>query len=374
MYVAMSNLDFVITKKNFSRYRVQRIEQGATAVDKNPMLTLLRSCVCIGFYHEESGLGGLSHITGFSHEGSHSAAGALKALEKSLRRKGIDTKDCECFLIGGADKQRQVYDNTKEELRSHGLAAKEFDVLGQAHRKLLFEPAEGKLTLFKREDVKSSLKQSDKMDRFHDPSRRVITGASTLFRNKKMLDELETTILPQILNEGPRLHVWCAGCSVGMEVYSIAMVILDWLQKKGKEARLAVLGTDVSEDALAKAQRGVYPVSDKKASSYAELLERYTEAVDNCSISMGALLRKATFFKERDIAVGSRNHKFELIVCDHVLQYFSVDIQLTMVNKLIEAMQPKGFIYVSTPTRAVRQAIMNDFGLQKIGFNLYRKR
>ena len=89
---------------------------------------------------------------------------------------------------------------------------------------------------------------------------------------------------------------------------------------------------------------------------------------------MGALLRKATFFKERDIAVGSRNHKFELIVCDHVLQYFSVDIQLTMVNKLIEAMQPKGFIYVSTPTRAVRQAIMNDFGLQKIGFNLYRKR
>lgn len=370
----MSHLEFVVTKKNFSKYRVQRIDQGAIGVDRKPMLTLLRSCVCIGFYHRDTGLGGLSHITGFSHEGAHSAAGALNALEKSLRRKGVSTEDCECFLIGGAEKQRHVYDETKEELAQRGLKAKELDVLGQAHRKLLFEPAAGKLTLFKREDVKSSLKPSDKMDRFHDPSRRVITGASTLFRNKKMLLELETTVLPALMANGKRLHVWCAGCSVGMEVYSITMVILDWLSRKNKEARLAVLGTDVSQDALEKARRGVYPVSDKKALSHYELLERYTDTVDNCSVSMGKMLRRATFFKERDIAIGSRKHKFELVVCDHVLQYFSADIQMQMVSKLIEAIQANGFIYVSTPTRTVRQAIVNEFGLLKIGFNLYRKR
>ena len=188
-----------------------------------------------------------------------------------------------------------------------------------------------------------------------------------------MLEALESTILPTLLDEGPRLHVWCAGCSVGMEVYSIGMVILDWLRNNNKEARLAILGTDVSEDALAKAKRGIYPLSDKKALNHSRLLERYTESVDNCSFSMGPMLRKATFFKQRDIAIGSRNHRFELIVCDHVLQYFSAEVQMTMVEKLVQAMQPNGFIYASTPTRATRQAIVTQFGLTKIGFNLYRK-
>lgn len=369
----MSNLQFVTTKKNFSFYRAHRVQQGETGVDTAPLLTLLRSCVCVGFYHEDKGVGAISHITGFSHEGGHSAAGALNALEKSLRRKGIQTDDCECFLIGGADKQRHVYDDTKEELSRRGLNAKELDVLGQAHRKLLFEPKEGKLTLFKRDDVKSSLKPSDKLDRFHDSNKRVITGATTLFRNHRMLEELETIVLPTLLSLDRRLHVWCAGCSVGMEVYSIGMVILDWLRREGKEARLAILGTDISDEALEKAKRGIYPVSDKKAHSHSHLLERYTDYVDKVSVSMGAMLRKATFFKKRDIAVGSRRHLFELVVCDHVLQYFSFDIQMTMVEKLVAAMQPGAFLYASTPTRATRQELLSKYGLTKVGFNLYRR-
>ena len=173
MAAAMSNLEFVVTQKNFSKYRVQRIEQGAIGVNKDPMITLLRSCVCIGFYHKDSGVGGLSHITGFSHEGGHSASGALKALEKLLHRKGISAEDCECFLIGGADKQRHVYDSTKEVLKNRGLKAQEFDVLGQAHRKLLFEPAEGKLTLFKREgrQIEPQTKRQDgQISRSEPPS------------------------------------------------------------------------------------------------------------------------------------------------------------------------------------------------------------
>ena len=33
-------------------------------------------------------------------------------------------------------------------------------------------------------------------------------------------------------HKGKRFHVWCAGCSIGMQVYSVAMIVLEWLSRR----------------------------------------------------------------------------------------------------------------------------------------------
>lgn len=53
------------------------------------------------------------------------------------------------------------------------------------------------------------------------------------------------------------LKVWCAACSTGEEVYSIAMVLRDRLGPQGWH----VLGTDISEESVQKASGGLYPLS-----------------------------------------------------------------------------------------------------------------
>src|SRR6185503_911218 len=50
-------------------------------------------------------------------------------------------------------------------------------------------------------------------------------NVSAFFRDPDRWRELRETILPQLLKATPRLRVWSAGCSIGLEPYSLAMVL-----------------------------------------------------------------------------------------------------------------------------------------------------
>ena len=104
----------------------------------------------MGFYHSGLHLGALSHITGFGKDEGHDAQGALREIEKRLLCHGLCLKRCECFVIGGVDAARHVYDDVIGELNQQDLQFCELDVLGSFHRKLMLDPVEGKLDLFKK--------------------------------------------------------------------------------------------------------------------------------------------------------------------------------------------------------------------------------
>lgn len=208
---------------------------------------------------------------------------------------------------------------------------------------------------------------------FNDPGRRLVTGASLLFRNADMLDQVRYAAAPALMARGPRLHVWCAGCSTGMEAYSLAMVILDALGSKRKTTALRILGTDISQEALDTAAAGRYPVSENSIRAYKALVERYTERVDQHQIAMGPELRGVVVFKQRDIRVGSRRHVFELVVCDHVLQYFEKEVQREFLDSLARAVTPGGFLYVSSPNRDVLDALGTRYGFEQRARSFYRR-
>ncbi len=367
----MSPVRLKSTREQFHRFQSRRVQQGEVVAGRTPMATILGSCVCVGFHHAGKGVGALSHITGSgSRAGAHRPADALDALETALLEEGVDARECECFVIGGCDGQRHVYEHTIRALLQRGLRFTELDVLGTCHRKLVFDPASGEATLYKAASLHQP--REDEHARFQDPKRRVTTGATTFFRNTALLESLRGEILPALLGEKNRLHVWCAGCSVGMEVYSIAMVVLDWLEAKGTQADFKILGTDISGEALATARAGVYPVAAQRRDRNAALLERYTETLPNRQVRVKPEVRGTTVFKQRDIGLGSRRHRFEVVVCDHVLQYFPETEQYRLVGAITKALAPGGYLYVSTPSPAVVEAIPKRFGLEKRAHHTYR--
>ena len=70
--------------------------------------------------------------------------------------------------------------------------------------------------------------------------------------------------------------------------------------------------------------------------------------------------------------LGKGFHRFELVVCDHVLQYYPEEAQIEFLTRLVKAVQPDGYLYASTPTPSVRDAIARDFGFAPVARNLYR--
>lgn len=356
----MGSVRLNIVSEKFNNFHGTNIQQGEVSTGAEVQYTFLKSCVCIGFHHAAKRLGAISHITGFSSEGGNSARGALRTIRKKLARLGVDLQECECFVIGGVDRARNVYDQAVGELHALGIGYKELDILGRFHRKILYDPATGTVTLYKKSDEELSAKakkifSSNGTQKFFlDPKKRLIVGASLFFRNELLLEHIQKTVLPGILKKDRRLHIWCAGCSIGMEAYSVAMIILYWLSSHRKaNVDFKILGTDISIEALEKASKGEYSVNEKVVQLYLRLFSKYTERIDIHNLLMGPQLKEVITFKQRDITTGSRRHRFDLVICDHVLQYFSPKIQLKMLHSLATAVRPGAFLYVSSPSSSI---------------------
>lgn len=376
----MSSIRLEVVSKEFHCFKATRVQQGEVTAGPEPQITLLRSCICVGFYDAEHRIGAISHITGFNEKGGHAPGGALREMRRALGQYGLGFEACECFVVGGSDAARQVYEAVLDELKKAGITYRELDVLGRFHRKLLFDPATGRLTLLKKSDMPTTynvttvLNADSTLGCFQNPKDRLLTGASLLFRNRAMLEWIRRDVLKTVFETGDRLHVWCAGCSIGMEVYSVAMVILDWLDTRYQPAKVMVLGTDISAEALASAKTGIYPIGKQGVRGYEALVARYTESIEGYRVRMGPELRKIVAFKQRDIRTEHRGHLFELVICDHVFQYFTEDVQREFVPSLVQAVRPGGFLYVSTPTHRVADMLTREYPLERVARHAYRLR
>ncbi len=378
---SLNALRFQIVPSEIRDHHSVRIQQGEVHVGPEAQMTYLRSCVCVGLYHPGHHLGALSHITGFNENGGHDARGALGEIERRLARQGLRLEDCECFVIGGTDTARHVYDSTVRELRHRGLRFRELDVLGSFHRKLLLDPADGRLDLFKKPNAESSPKSGQtfsadpSLECFYDHRRRLITGASLFFRNEALLECLRDAVIPSVVRSSDRCHIWCAGCSTGMEVYSVGMAALDHLARSNRaQFELLLLGTDISEEALAQGRLGEYVLSERAENRHADLLHRYCERVDARTVRIGQELRSRVSFSQRDIREGSRKHLFDLVVCDHVLQYFTPEVQLKFLQGLRTGVRRGGFLFVSSPSTRIQETLLASGDYEMLARSFYRRR
>src|ERR1035437_3262469 len=77
-------------------------------------------------------------------------------------------------------------------------------------------------------------------------------NVSEFYRDAQQFDYLQTTVLPQLLAQAPRLNVWSAACSCGQEPYSVAMM----LEELSPGYRHKIVATDIDETALERGQNG----------------------------------------------------------------------------------------------------------------------
>lgn len=85
-------------------------------------------------------------------------------------------------------------------------------------------------------------------------------GETFFFRDHGQFELLRFEILPALIAARRRrktLRLWSAGCATGEEAYSLAMVT-DMVLPERRDWQITIIGTDINEEALAKARRGRY--------------------------------------------------------------------------------------------------------------------
>ena len=157
----------------------------------------------------------------------------------------------------------------------------------------------------------------------------LLIGVTRFFRDPPVWQYLSETILPPLLEkhgETP-FRVWVIGCSTGEEAYSLAILFHEALRahETDKQISLQIFATDLSQDAIAFARRGQYPLAINSVMSAERLAQFFTAHKDHYQIK--PYLRDSILFAEHDVILDPPFTKLDLLLCRNLLIYFDNKLQ-----------------------------------------------
>jgi chemotaxis protein methyltransferase CheR len=185
----------------------------------------------------------------------------------------------------------------------------------------------------------------------HDPSmlERLLgymtVQVSEMFRDPTYFRAVRETVVPH-LRTYPSLKVWIAGCSDGEELYSLVILF----REEGLEQRTIFYATDINQDALTKAEAGVYGVermqlfteNHRNSGGKSSLSDYYSAAYGRASFDKS--LRRHVVFSDHSLVTDAVFGEMHLISCRNVMIYFDRALQDRAIGLFKDALAPRGFL------------------------------
>ncbi|MEG4205688.1 CheR family methyltransferase [Microcoleus sp. Pol7_A1] len=198
------------------------------------------------------------------------------------------------------------------------------------------------------------------------------TNESYFMRDKGQFSLLEKVIFPELIARKIKLHetlgikptlrVWSAGCSTGEEPYSL-VIILKQLIPDWEKWDILVLGTDINQEVIEKAQRGIYSLWSFRLVD-PELQRRYFERL-KIDWKIDRNLRKLVSFSCVNLVtdnfpkIYTDINNMDLILCRNVFVYFEDRYISQVLRKFAKTLRPGG--YLMTGHAEVHNHVMHDF-------------
>ncbi len=189
----------------------------------------------------------------------------------------------------------------------------------------------------------------------------LLIGVTRFFRDPEVWSFLASDVVPEMVERHDRsagLRVWVAGCATGEEVYSLAMVLLERIEALKGALPLRIFATDVDEQALASARRGIYPPSIEGDVS-AERLGRFFVRHGDC-YQVVRRVRELVTFAVHDVLADPPFSKLDMVSCRNLLIYLEPHVQERLLELFHFALRPGGVLLLGTAETVGRQSDLFD--------------
>lgn len=202
----------------------------------------------------------------------------------------------------------------------------------------------------------------------------VTVNVTEMFRDPSFYRAFNNQVIPY-LSSYTHSKIWCAGCSSGEEVYSIAIL----LQQAGIRNKSFIYGTDINTECLKEARKGIYSL--RKIKSYAEnyqmaglagsITDHFTIMYDAATIH--SELKQNILFSVHNLVSDNVFNEFQLITCRNVFIYFEISLQERILDLFYKSLAPLGFLCLGS-----KEAIRSDLFKKKFKVinpkeNIYQK-
>jgi chemotaxis protein methyltransferase CheR len=169
-------------------------------------------------------------------------------------------------------------------------------------------------------------------------------NVTNFFRDKEVFQVLERNFLPRIYAKRQgTIKIWSAGCAVGAEPYSIAMIIDNNFSGKDK-LRTDITASDISIDLINKAKERVY-FSDLLRETENRYITKYFKKTGK-DYRLTPILSKYIKFKVHDLQTEPPVKHLDLILCRNVLIYFSQEESESLFERFLNVLRPGGLLVI----------------------------
>lgn len=203
---------------------------------------------------------------------------------------------------------------------------------------------------------------------------RLSVPVSEMFRDPRVFRQVREEVMP-MLSTWPVINIWQAGCAHGEEVYSLAIV----LRECGLYERAHIFATDFSDEALARAEEGIYPLREARqfsdnyirAGGTGSLSDWYTARYEH--IKLDDTLRRRVTFANHNLVADGVFGEMQLIVCRNVLIYFGDELQERVLALFRDSLVRGGFLCLGTKESLMFSDVAADFRALAAGSSIYRR-
>ncbi|WP_164682488.1 chemotaxis protein CheB [Cyclonatronum proteinivorum] len=175
----------------------------------------------------------------------------------------------------------------------------------------------------------------------------LLIGVTGFFRDRQAFESLREKVLEKTDFSSKKLmRIWSTGCSTGEEVYSVALLFLDYFEKNNIECELKIFATDVDRAALEQASIGFYPdgiISDLDP----ELLHKYFHRRDN-GFQVNENVRKTIVFATHNLLKDPPFSKLDLLVCRNLFIYIKPEMQHRLLISFFHSINPGGHLFLGS--------------------------
>ncbi|RBP28584.1 CheR-type MCP methyltransferase [Marinobacter pelagius] len=196
----------------------------------------------------------------------------------------------------------------------------------------------------------------DLLERLDRPGRsglkEAVIDAITMSESRWFVDAavfslLGDHVLPDIAGRSPgkRVAIWSAACSTGQEPYSLAMAASEFReQNPGSLGSIRILATDTSRSALEVARRAHYEVGPDDTGVTSGRKERFFRSVEKGGWQVSPDIRALIEFRELNLLQRTLPGKFDVVVCQNVLVYYSAEKRKAILARFHAALNPGGYL------------------------------
>ncbi len=202
-------------------------------------------------------------------------------------------------------------------------------------------------------------------------SKDFLISFTSFFRDVAAFEFLENQVIPPLIDSlgiEEELKLWITGCATGEEVYSLAILFWEGLEKKNRPVTFKIFATDIDASALLFAGKGVYSKNIIPRVPQSRLDKFFIR--EEASYRVKPELRKLIIFARHDLVKNPPYCNMHFISCRNIIIYMTPALQKKIFARLHFGLKKGGYLFLGSSENPM--PILKNLEIISQKFKIYK--